>query len=130
MPGQGKIVRGWGRALSLALCGAILTFGCGESEHANGPADPPNVVLIVVDTLRADHFGTYGFDQAPTSPHLDALAEKSIVFDRAVAASTLTAPSHASMMTSRFVREHSIPERAPLGLLVRMTSIGGAENAA
>jgi arylsulfatase A-like enzyme len=64
-------------------------------------------VLIVVDTLRADFLGAYGY-AGGTSPHLDALAARSVVFDRAVAASALTAPSHASIMTSRYVREHSI----------------------
>jgi arylsulfatase A-like enzyme len=60
-----------------------------------------------VDTLRADHLGAYGF-ASDTSPHLDALAAKSALFERAIAASSRTAPSHASMMTSRWVREHSI----------------------
>jgi arylsulfatase A-like enzyme len=92
-------------AVSLALSCLVVVSGCDDrvSKHEIGP----NVVLVVVDTLRADYLGTYGFE-AGTSPNLDALAEKSVVFDRAVAASTLTAPAHASIMTSRFVREHSI----------------------
>ena len=61
--------------------------------------DAPNIVLIVVDTLRADHLGTYGFPHG-SSPNIDALAAKSVVFDYAIAASSRTAPSHASMMTS------------------------------
>jgi arylsulfatase len=69
--------------------------------------EPPDVLLVVVDTLRADRVGSYGYD-ADTTPHLDALAARSVVFERALAASTLTAPSHASLMTSRWVNEHGI----------------------
>jgi arylsulfatase len=65
------------------------------------------VLLITIDTLRADHLGTYGFAQN-TSPRIDALARDSVVFERAIAASSATNPSHASIMTSRYPREHSI----------------------
>lgn len=67
----------------------------------------PDVLLIVVDTLRADHLGAYGHPGGIT-PNIDALAAQGLVFERAIAASTRTAPSHASMMTSLRVREHSI----------------------
>jgi arylsulfatase len=93
-------------ALVAAVCGALALPGCDARDARSG--DPrPNVVLIVVDTLRADFLGAYGYDGG-TSPNLDTLAARSVVFDRAVAASALTAPSHASIMTSRYVREHSI----------------------
>jgi arylsulfatase len=82
---------------ALVACAA----GCGA------PADPPDVVLVVVDTLRADHLGTYGFP-LPSSPHVDRFAAEAVVFERALAASSNTVPSHASLMTSRFVREHSV----------------------
>ncbi len=62
---------------------------------------------MTVDTLRADFLGAYGF-AAETSPHLDALARESVVFERALAASSRTAPSHASILTSRWVRRHSV----------------------
>jgi arylsulfatase len=75
--------------------------GCGA------PATPPDVALVVVDTLRADHLGTYAFP-LPTSPHVDRFAAGAVVFERALAASSNTVPSHASLMTSRFVREHSV----------------------
>jgi len=65
------------------------------------------VLLVVVDTLRADYTGPYGFD-ADVTPNLDALASEAVVFERALAASSRTAPSHASMFSSRFVREHSV----------------------
>jgi arylsulfatase len=71
------------------------------------PAAAPSVLLVTVDTLRADHLGAYGF-ASDTSPRLDALAAESALFERAIAASSRTAPAHASMLTSRWVREHSI----------------------
>jgi len=81
------------------LAGIVLgTTGCGEQ---------PDVLLVVVDTLRADRLGSYGYT-ADTTPALDAFAAGAVVFERALAASTLTAPSHASLMTSRFVAEHAI----------------------
>lgn len=88
--------------LRLALVGLVAcAAGCGA------PARPPDVVLVVVDTLRADHLGAYGFP-LPTSPQVDRFAAGAVVFERALAASSNTVPSHASLMTSRFVREHSV----------------------
>jgi arylsulfatase A-like enzyme len=69
--------------------------------------DRRDVVLVTVDTLRADHLSSYGF-ALPTSPRIDALAAESALFERAVAASSTTAPSHASILTARSVREHSV----------------------
>ncbi len=63
----------------------------------------PNVVLISVDTLRADHLGCYGYG-SPTSPHLDRLAARSLVFDDMICEVPLTGPSFCSMMTSRYPR--------------------------
>jgi arylsulfatase len=109
----------------LALCAS----GC------TAPGEPPDVLLVVVDTLRADHLGAYGFP-LPASPHFDRFAEGAVVFERAVAASSFTVPSHASLMTSRYVREHSVGwingatrlERAPT--LAQRFHDGGYETAA
>jgi arylsulfatase A-like enzyme len=62
-------------------------------------AKRPNVLFISIDTLRADHLGTYGW-KLPTSPNLDAFAAKSVVFENAQSASSWTLPSLASLMTS------------------------------
>ncbi|MBW2274151.1 MAG: sulfatase [Deltaproteobacteria bacterium] len=93
-------------ALATVLVAALvaaLVAGCGG---APAPARH-NVLLITVDTLRADFLGSYGFS-LPATPNMDALARRGLLFETAVAASTATAPSHASIMTSRFVREHSV----------------------
>ena len=87
------------QALYAALL-ALLTLACSQPPKAN-------FLLITVDTLRADHLGFHGSEPSP-SPYLDALAEQSTVFERGVAASSRTVPSHASIMTSRWVRNHSV----------------------
>jgi len=60
----------------------------------------PNVVLIVVDTLRADHLGCYGYERN-TSPNLDILAAESVLFKNAIAQAPWTTPSVASILTSQ-----------------------------
>jgi arylsulfatase A-like enzyme len=77
-----------------------------QSQHGPNPAsNRPNILLLVIDTQRADHLGLYGYDR-PTSPTLDSLGARGLVFDRAVAPSSWTLPSHASMMTGRLQHEH------------------------
>jgi arylsulfatase len=76
--------------------------GCDEPERSR-----PNVLLITVDTLRADRLGVYGFD-LDTSPAIDRLAAGGVVFERAIAGASFTSGSHASIMTSRYTREHTI----------------------
>jgi len=75
--------------------------GAGEAA----PQDPPSIVLIVVDTVRADHLGTYGYDR-PTSPHLDAWAASGRVYERALAPSPWTLPSMASLLTGQLPSRH------------------------
>jgi arylsulfatase A-like enzyme len=65
------------------------------------------VLLVTLDTTRADHLGCYGH-AAGATPHLDALAEESIRFDRALATAGLTPMSHASMLTGRNPYAHGL----------------------
>jgi len=65
----------------------------------------PVVVLVTLDTTRADHLSTYGYERK-TSPRLDELAEQALVFDRAIATESWTLPSHASMFTGLDPAEH------------------------
>ncbi len=81
---------------------------------AGGPADPGGdpgerraVVLIVVDVLRADHLGTYGYRARPTSPSIDRWAEQGLVFERAWATSSWTLPSFGSILTGYLPSAHS-----------------------
>jgi arylsulfatase A-like enzyme len=68
---------------------------------------PPNIILISIDTLRADHLGCYGYEKN-SSPHLDTLATQSFLFENHFAPSSLTKPSHVSMLTSLYPLTHSV----------------------
>lgn len=68
---------------------------------------PSTVVLVTLDTLRADHLGCYGYPR-PTSPFIDELAAKSALFTRAFAPMSTTAPSHASLFTGLYPRQHGV----------------------
>ena len=65
----------------------------------------PNVILIVLDSVRADHMSCYGYDR-PTTPNIDRIAEDGIVYDRAYSASCWTLPSHASLFTGLYPSKH------------------------
>jgi len=71
------------------------------------PVHIERVILITIDTLRADHLGVYGYPR-PTSPFIDSLALKSIVFQKAFCSISSTAPSHASIMTSLHPLTHKV----------------------
>jgi arylsulfatase A-like enzyme len=88
-----------GAALAL---GAILLL-CA----ACAPPRPVNLLLVSVDTLRAGLLGSYGYER-PTSPAFDALAARGVVFERAMAASPWTLPSHASLLTGRYPSRHGV----------------------
>ena len=72
----------------------------GEIETAGA-----NIILISIDSLRADHLQCYGY-QRPTSPAIDALAADAILFERASSQAPWTLPSHASLLTSLYPRSH------------------------
>ena len=72
-----------------------------EARNAAGP----NIVLITVDTLRADYVGCYGNSKVAT-PNIDELAKGGVTFVNAIAQASLTTPSHASIVTGTYVRTH------------------------
>ena len=90
-----------GRGVALAALLAVLP-GCRYNEPAYD-----NLVLVTIDTLRADHLGLYGYPR-PTSPYLDELGREGVVFWHAVAASSHTAPSHATILTSLYPEQHRV----------------------
>jgi arylsulfatase A-like enzyme len=77
------------------------------------PPDSPNVLLLVLDTVRADHLSLYGYKRA-TSPTLERLAKRGIRFDQARATAPWTLPSHASMFTGRWPHELRTKWTCPL----------------
>jgi arylsulfatase A-like enzyme len=66
---------------------------------------PPNVIVVVLDTLRADHVGCYGYER-PTTPVIDAFAAGSTRYARSLASAPWTLPSHASMLTGKHPFQH------------------------
>jgi len=83
---------GTARAALLALTALTACTGRG-AEH-------PDVLLVSIDTLRADHVGCYGAER-DTTPHLDRLAARALRYERAYATSAWTLPSHASLLAGR-----------------------------
>lgn len=90
------------RRLLLLLCLVLAVAGCREAPvpAAARPAPRPNVVLVLVDTLRADHLTAYGYARE-TSPNLDALAGRAVLFEQARSQASCTFPSVNSLLTSR-----------------------------
>lgn len=86
----------------LATLTLLLLLGCGPK-----PGPPEHVVVFLIDTLRADHLGSYGGPSGAT-PHLDALGAESVVFEAANAPAPWTLPSVTSLMTSTFPCEHGV----------------------
>src|SRR5882672_5857371 len=86
------------RALVLLLTASLLPF---VSTAFAAPVPAPNVVVITIDTLRADHVGCYGYKQIHT-PNIDALAADGARFERAYTAVPVTLPSHTVMFTGTY----------------------------
>ena len=86
-----------------ALLILAVTAGCGNVEEmASGPDDlRPNIVVITIDTLRADVLGSYGYP-LETSPELDALAGKGILFEWAISQCSWTRPSYGALLTGKY----------------------------
>ena len=72
----------------------------------------PNVLVIIVDTLRADHVSSYGYAR-PTTPHLDRIAQQGVMFENAVSTSSWSLPSHVSLVTGRYLFEHGVGNVQP-----------------
>jgi arylsulfatase A-like enzyme len=88
---------GWLLAATLAAC----SRGTGASR--------PSVVLISIDTLRADHVGTYGYAR-DTTPFLDRFARRAVVFERAFTPAAWTLSAHMSMLTGLYPEQHGVLE--------------------
>lgn len=98
-------------ALTLVIVGMQGGKSISESHEVSKlPAaapGSPNILVIVVDTLRADHVSSYGYSRQ-TSPNIDNLARHGVLFENAIAPSSWSLPSHASLLTGRAVHEHGM----------------------
>jgi len=99
------------RTLPLIVGFVTLLGGCREPKQDGAPVvsleKRPDIVLVVVDTLRADHLGTYGY-RRPTSPQIDAIGAEGIVFEQAYTHSSWTLPSTASLLTGQLPHQHRL----------------------
>lgn len=92
-------------AASLLLAALAL----GNCAVNGAPDGPPDLLLISVDTLRRDHLGCYGHPRA-TSPNLDALAARGVVFENASSTASWTLPAHVSMLTGLYPAFHDVQD--------------------
>src|ERR671938_906517 len=98
------------RLIVAALLFAAAAIGAGCRDRTTAAATRPGaIVLISIDTLRADHLPIYGYQKVRT-PAIDALAADGLVFDNAYAHAPQTLPSHASILSGRLPFEHGVRE--------------------
>ncbi len=91
-------------AIILAL---YFSFGNRIVSFIKGDASSLNLIVITVDTVRADRLGCYGF-QKNTTPAIDAFSEKSLLFENAIVPLPLTGPSHSTIFTGKSIINHGV----------------------
>jgi len=109
------VVGVWGVVCLAFIVGRPVREAVAAGRLPEAAPDAPNVLLIVIDALRADHLPHYGYER-DTSPTLARLAREGAMFESALSASPYTAPSHASLLTGRYPSEHGVQwlERRPI----------------
>jgi len=128
------VPRIWQRSLPYTLAVFFLTFlavrtsvwgreKLATSQLVGVAPGTPNVLVIVIDTLRADHVSCYGYSR-PTTPNIDRIARDGVLFENAISTAPWTMPSHASMVTGRYPHEHGAVDEH--GLDDRLPTIGEA----
>lgn len=88
---------------------ALVAWGAPALCRPAEPGTPPNVILVSLDTLRADRLGAYGgFHPEGVSPFMDRLAKESVLFENAVTQAPFTLPSHVSIMSGQYPTVHKV----------------------
>ena len=102
--------------LIVAVLGAAAFYASHRSTSMPGApaASGPSIILISIDTLRADMLGTYGYDEFPTSPVMDAFAAANILFENAFVMEPRTLTSHMSLLTGLYPQHHGVQDETPL----------------
>lgn len=98
--------------LTLVACVVGCDRGQTPGQARAVPARKPNILLVVWDTVRADHLSLYGH-RRPTTPYLDEFAGQARVFESCVSAGSNTVPAHASMFTGLLPTEHGATNEQP-----------------
>ncbi len=91
--------------LAAGALGVAALWNAFPEPSPSSPADRPSVLLVTIDTLRADRVGCYGYGR-DTTPVLDALAAEGVLFENALTSANTTAPSHATMLSGLHPVEH------------------------
>jgi len=106
---------GHGMTVAIAMIGVIVLAGSQSRVEAEPPAGAKadassrcNIVIYLIDTLRADRLGAYGYMRRSTSPNIDKLARQGVLFEQAYAPAPWTLPSVASLVTSTYPCEHGM----------------------
>jgi arylsulfatase A-like enzyme len=92
---------------SALFLGFLAAFGCARGPAQQTPPRPASVLLITVDTLRADRLGSYG-DEAARTPAMDALASSGVRFEHAYTPAPITLPAHTSILTGLVPAAHGV----------------------
>jgi arylsulfatase A-like enzyme len=93
---------------ALLVSALLVSVMCGQGGPGQGAATaPPNILLLTVDTLRPDHLGCLGYAR-PTSPHIDALAQRGVIFRQAITAAGRTVQSFPSILTGVYPTVHRL----------------------
>jgi arylsulfatase A-like enzyme len=105
-----------------------------ENRHLaalpSSPSNQPNVLFIVLDTLRADHVSAYGYPRE-TSPTIDRLAREGALFENAIAPAPWSLPSHVSLLTGKYQFEHGIGDVPPMSVTgLRAPALNGSPSLA
>src|SRR4030043_1020093 len=87
----------------IILCGLIVKVASKENKDFA----KPNIILITLDTVRADHLGCYGYKNIHT-PNLDFLARQGVLFEKAITSAPITLPAHASILTGKYPYEINV----------------------
>jgi len=132
------------RIWSGAVCGTVATLAVAmgishlprhlmaSASNAGGGARQPNIVLIVFDAARADHFSSYGYVRN-TTPNVDQFAKRGVLFENAISSSSWTLPSMASVFTGLSPHQHGAGSDLALGngprTLAEILRTGGYETA-
>lgn len=99
-------------AAALPLTG-VVRYNRSTRSAIAAQQGAPNIIIIIWDTVRAASMSLYGYAR-PTTPNLDRLAQRGVVFDRAVSPAPWTLPAHASMFTGLYHHQHSADRNSPL----------------
>ena len=114
------------RVVAAIICAGVALGQAGTAQTRQAPKaarpDRPNVILITIDTVRADHVGCYGVKDVRT-PTLDGLARDGVVFERAISQVPLTWPSHAVMLTGLYPFQNGVQDFTSQPLETRFRSV-------